>query len=438
MNRIILNLFVILLTITIAISSIWAKNKTNLPTSREAQRISESPDGRIIIRATGIHKKVPEAKIDAEKSAIYWVITERLLFTREDENNFEKIQEQFFKTEKKKTSKYAEFIEWRSDIIIRKKIDGKYRITMDFKINERRLEKYLVKKGTIKYPWIVIVEILGEPSFFVIPNVGPEDDLPRIVQLMEQDDNLKITASKIKNYFTDRRINVFLPENVIKNNRATKIIKDIEAQRAIERGSMSKDFKRSDIKNLLALVIGADIYFTYEVRLDENTTLDTYQANVQFEAYETATGKLLSSETGTSKERPTSVSKEALIEEAVSDGLRLALKKIIGYWIDYIKKGVPYLVTFHNATEFDEYQIEEIQDIIPTNLTELFAFMKPIIIEETQMEFIVRAKPEKYKKNFIVRTAIKNKFKESCNIAKLSNFGALVSKWIQLEIKEVK
>jgi hypothetical protein len=436
MKTIIIFLAKVVLIVLICTNSAWVGEKTNLPNSREAIVVdSESPDGRIMIKATGIHKNMAKSKIDAEKTAIYWLIVERILQTQSEKKRFVSIQENFFEHNKGVLPEYSKFVEYRSAIEKRVKTSDKmYRITMTFKINKKKLENYLIAKKILQSRKTIETK-LQKPSFLVLPNVGGEENLEQIVSIINNNSNIRQTASIIKIFLTRREYNVKLPEDMVKRIKINKDLKDIATQKDIDSGRMELTIKRSHTKNLLCLSMGADVYLTYELQFNNDSSVGTKQAIVHFEIYEATTGKLLANEMGVSKPRAT-LNVALLIAEAVNSGLGDALETMIKYWKTQLIEGVPYLITTHIVSEFEEDDIEDLQDSFANILEGICNFVKEEVVDETQMEYIVYVKLDKFETASKLRRAIRKKFNDEQNNAKLNTFGGRVGKWIQFQIKD--
>jgi len=428
---------VVILMMLIFTNLTLAGRKTNLPNSREAHQIEgETSDGTIMVRATGIHKKVNEAKLDAEKAAIYWVIFEQIFNDPSDEARFKKIQEAFFKNEKKKRSIYSHFINYRSGIERRiRSSDKNYRITMTFKVNKKFLEKFFVKKGIIQ-PRSELANSVGNPTIFVIPDVGGEENLKEVIRFYNTDMYAKQTASFIKEFLTKNSYNVELPERSLTIIDAIKEQRDIEIQKNIQRGRMETEIGKGDAVNSLCLRMGADIYLTYRVKFFKNQSLGTLQARVYFEIYEAATNKSLANEVGISEHLSTS-DKSMLIDQAVTNGLGKALKTVTIQWKNQLKIGVPYLISARMVSEFEDDAIWDVQDAFSGSLKKLCNRVKNKASDDTQMNYIVYVKAGKYEDADDLLYDIRKKFNAAQNIAKLVPYGAVVGKFIQVGIKEV-
>ncbi|MCL4509755.1 MAG: DUF6175 family protein [Bacteroidetes bacterium] len=338
----------------------------NLPVSRQATFIETYSPTEIALKATGIGPNVDAAEQDAKKAAVYFVLydmTDPVLQTQREKSSFEEIQQTFF--DSKNIEQYITF--FGNEVIARVKTKDGVKVDKLVRINKEKLTQDLASQGIIASRERLSASI-GNPFIMVLPE-APKGTSP--IDLLQKDPNVKKGAEVIESFLTARKYDVQVPEqmqNISELSSAQAGLKGVE----------------DDIAYQLALSIGADVYITYNVQVEQGTY--GKKGVVGCRAYETTTARLLGTETGYSPERP-NVSDAAVIEEAMNDAVDKVLSRISAYWKDDIARGQQYKLIFKITGKFeDPYVISDAVDEVLKGLTNQ---RKQIAVTEKTVDYIV-------------------------------------------------
>lgn len=417
--------FMQIFLITILITSIISA--TNLPRARIATQLESTSPSEVMIRATGFgidkkHRK-PKAKTldksannDAKKTAVWFVLfggSDPLLQTDSEKQTFEKIQEDFFKTDN-----IRQFISWEADYYDKRlKVDGgkMLKVEKTFKINKNLLEAELVKQSIITKS-ASIAESVGMPTIMVIPETTG-DIAP--LELLKIDPDIKKGAEVIESYLTAKKYTVIVPEQ-------QQVLLELTAtQYALGRAA-------EDYSYLLALSIGSDVYISYNISIESRNLGSSVvkKAIVGCRAFETTTGRLLGTETGYSHERV--APNPVLIEEAMNDAINNVLSRITSYWKSDIKQGIQYKLIVSVSSSFDVEQAEEIIFSLGDVFSDLASTLKENTVADYTYDVLLWVKPEQYSTATDIYRAIKRFYKGIGMIKRVS----ISRKLILLSIEE--
>jgi hypothetical protein len=169
MTRLDVKFFNLGLLLLILTHSIFAGIEIRQHPCREAHLLRKESNGTVLIQATGFQATLKAAQIDAEKTAILWLIRNHLLRNIPAVEKFEMIRSDFFEMKQADIINYSDFIEYRSDIESQRKLDNGYQITMSFIINLRKLGLHLKRLKIIEFTPEEIFRLLGRPTFLVTP-----------------------------------------------------------------------------------------------------------------------------------------------------------------------------------------------------------------------------------------------------------------------------
>jgi hypothetical protein len=380
-----------------------------------------------MIRATGFgidkkHRK-PKAKTldksannDAKKTAVWFVLlggSDPLLQTISEKQAFEKIQENFFKT-----NNIYQFISWEADYYDKRlKVDsGKIlKVEKTFKINKSLLEAELVKRSVITKS-SSISESVGIPTIMVIPETAG-DIAP--LELLKIDPDIKKGAEIIESYLTAKKYTVIVPEQ-------QQVLKELTATQYALGGAAE------DYSYLLALSIGSDVYISYNISVESRNIGSSLvkKAIVGCRAYETTTGRLLGTETGYSHER--AAPNPLLIEEAMNDAISNVLSRITNYWKSDIKQGIQYKIIVSVGSSFDADQAEEMIFSLSDVFKDIASTLKENTIADYTYDVLLWVKPEQYSTATDIYRAIKRSYRGSGMVKRVS----ISRKLILLSIEE--
>ncbi len=327
---------VLLLLFIVAGRAVYAQ----VPKSQEATFVESYSPTEVTLKAKGIGFNVDEAERDARKCAVYFLLysaNDAILQTPAEKEAFKAIEQEFFTD-----ANINNYITFMSNSILSKvKLqDGSVKVEKLIRVNREKLKEDLVAKGAIAGTKD-LAAIAGNPFIMVLPEV-PKGQSP--IAALQRDPNIKKGAEVIESYLTARRYEVRVPEQ---QDAVNDLVSAKKAVAGIQ----------DDIAYKLALSIGADIYISYNVKIEQGSI--GKKASVGCRAYETTTARLLGTETGYSPERP-DVPEAALIEEAMNFAIDRVLSRINAYWKEDIASGRQYKVIFRITGKFDD----------PNNLTD--------------------------------------------------------------------
>lgn len=387
----------------------------NLPRAREAVLLESSSPSEVMVRATGFgidrkHRK-PKAKTldksannDAKKTAVWFVLfggSDPLLQTDGEKQKFEKIQEDFFKTDN-----IHKYISWEADYYGKRlKIDnGKMlKVEKTFKINKSLLEAELVKRSIIIKP-ASISKLVGMPTIMVIPETTG-DITP--LELLKIDPDIKKGAEVIESYLTAKKYTVIVPEQ-------QQVLQELTATQYALGGA------EEDYSYLLALSIGSDVYISYNVSVASRKigSSTVKKAVVGCRAYETTTGRLLGTETGYSRERL--APNPALIEEAMNDAIDKVLSRISNYWKSDIKNGVQYKMIISVSNSYDSDEAEDIIFKISDLLKEIASLLKENSVADYTYDVLIWVQLDQYPSATDIYRTLKSRYNGAGSVKKIS------------------
>jgi len=314
---------------------------------------------------------------------------------------FEKIQEDFFKTDN-----IHKYISWEADYYGKRlKIDnGKMlKVEKTFKINKSLLEAELVKRSIIIKP-ASISKLVGMPTIMVIPETTG-DITP--LELLKIDPDIKKGAEVIESYLTAKKYTVIVPEQ-------QQVLQELTATQYALGGA------EEDYSYLLALSIGSDVYISYNVSVASRKigSSRVKKAVVGCRAYETTTGRLLGTETGYSRERL--APNPALIEEAMNDAIDKVLSRISNYWKSDIKNGVQYKMIISVCNSYDSDEAEDIIFKISDLLKEIASSLKENSVADYTYDVLIWVQPDQYPSATDIYRTLKSRYNGAGSVKKIS------------------
>ena len=407
-----------------------------LPTSKEATFVEMVSSAEVMLHATGVGewykgdgKKgdrdsylLEEALIDARKCAVWFVLyggTDPLLSADDAQQAFIPMQAEFFDNDRVRG-----FIAWEGEALLKrtkrtieKNKHYQLRVTKAFRVNKGAIRKELEEKGVL-VGRAELTDALGMPNIMVIPKADPGQSP---IALMAENPLFSHGAMVIESYLTARRFDVIVPQQSVslaKLGAATRSMEDVEEDYAYQ----------------LALSIGSDIYFTFDVAI-ESGKYGTRKAIVNVRAYETTTGRLLGTETGYSDASPSP--EQVLVEQAINDAADNVTSRVMAYWKEDLERGVQYKLLVSISSDFDEDQSEEISFVFGDLLDEVTKnkTYKENVVTNSTLDYLLWADPERYSKSSRLYRDIKKKFGREFEDGVLKKL-TLNRKFIQLEIVE--
>ncbi|PIO49208.1 MAG: hypothetical protein CMR00_00580 [[Chlorobium] sp. 445] len=366
-----------------------------VPKSQEATFVESYSPTEVTLKAKGIGFNVDEAERDARKCAVYFLLysaNDAILQTPAEKEAFKAIEQEFFTD-----ANINNYITFMSNSILSKvKLqDGSVKVEKLIRVNREKLKEDLVAKGAIAGTKD-LAAIAGNPFIMVLPEV-PKGQSP--IAALQRDPNIKKGAEVIESYLTARRYEVRVPEQ---QDAVNDLVSAKKAVAGIQ----------DDIAYKLALSIGADIYISYNVKIEQGSI--GKKASVGCRAYETTTARLLGTETGYSPERP-DVPEAALIEEAMNFAIDRVLSRINAYWKEDIASGRQYKVIFRITGKFDDP--DDLTDALEDVLKEVTTKRKNNATTKETVDWILWQNSYESERDFF--KAISKAFEANKNIKKL-------------------
>ncbi|MFN3394185.1 MAG: hypothetical protein ACK424_06485, partial [Candidatus Thermochlorobacter sp.] len=223
-----------------------------VPKSQEATFVESYSPTEVTLKAKGIGFNVDEAERDARKCAVYFLLysaNDAILQTPAEKEAFKAIEQEFFTD-----ANINNYITFMSNSILSKvKLqDGSVKVEKLIRVNREKLKEDLVAKGAIAGTKD-LAAIAGNPFIMVLPEV-PKGQSP--IAALQRDPNIKKGAEVIESYLTARRYEVRVPEQ---QDAVNDLVSAKKAVAGIQ----------DDIAYKLALSIGADIYISYNVKIEQ-------------------------------------------------------------------------------------------------------------------------------------------------------------------------
>lgn len=181
-----------------------------------------------------------------------------------------------------------------------------------------------------------------------------------------------------------------------------------------------------DVSYVAGLMLGADVYikFTGSLRSDMVT--------VELSAYETATARLLGTQTGMVKDNGVGAAKRNyLVNDAVKKAMPALEEKIFSYWAEDLKKGSQYKIIMKIDEKYSGADVEDLQDNVVNAMRSKFSSLRVNGMTERTIDVIVYADPAAFPDSYAVYSEIR-KAVSSVATAKKNN---IAKKLIMLELQ---
>lgn len=282
------------------------------PLSRQAVLVESYSASEVLIRATGLGNSMSEARQDARKAALWFVLhggNTPMLTDQTQRQAFARHEKHFY-------TRVMDYITHEGEILSRR-VDGKQdRIERAFRINLDALRNDLITRNIISSAASLSAQI-SNPQISVIT----ADQSTHSIQ----------AATVFSEYLQRRGFQVVVTD-------ASERINQVVQQATALSGTLDPTY-------LLALQTGSDIYISITAETASRTLAGNTlsQATVTATAYYTATGNQLGAATGYSTERVVSGS-GAIMGEAANDAADKVLNQLTAAWLRESAQGRSYKV----------------------------------------------------------------------------------------------
>ncbi|MCI5601276.1 MAG: DUF6175 family protein [Hallerella porci] len=235
---------------------------------------------------------------------------------------------------------------------------------------------------------------LPKPTLIVIP--AGTHNLNEALQNLADIEFAQDAENAINNYLTDKRYNVVALESAANTNEILSVQSILSPQ-------------NEDLSYVTGLSFGADICIKFNFNIHRKQIL----ANLS--AYESASGRLLGTQSSTVNDNGTN--KAELVASAVHKALPSLLKKIDAYWKENISLGVPYKIILQLASTSET---DENFHQITTQLKEAFVKIKANSVTETSVDLTVYTDPKKMESIYSVYAELQKIFSENYAVKKIN------------------
>lgn len=236
------------------------------------------------------------------------------------------------------------------------------------------------------------------PTLMVLPAAKAKDAQEIIV--IQNEPSSKAMMEAINSYLTQKNYEV----------------KSLEGQGALdELIQMQQEISgaEEDFSYLASLALGADIYLTFSGSVHEDMVV------AEVNAYETATARLLGSQTSEVKNnRGYDANMRALTQSAARKAMPGLEKKIQAYWNADQKNGVQYKAVFQIKGSFSDTQIEDVHDAVLNTLKSVFNKVAVNSMTNKTIDLIIYADPKRFGDSHDVYSTIRNSLKSVVSISK--------------------
>lgn len=137
---------------------------------------------------------------------------------------------------------------------------------------------------------------------------------------------------------------------------------------------------------LASLTFNADVYIKFSGSIDKKGVV-----SVDLNAYETSTNRLLGTHNATinSHGRLSPTDQQVNLKTAAKKAMPGLESKIFAYWAEDLKKGFKYNVIMNIRGEYDENQIEDLQEDVVESLKESFKKTKVNLMTTNTIDLVV-------------------------------------------------
>lgn len=237
-----------------------------------------------------------------------------------------------------------------------------------------------------------------KPVLMVLPAVKAKD--AGDVFIIQNEPSSKAMMEAINSYLTQKRYEVKSLEGQNKLDEVIQMQQEIAGA-------------EEDFSYLVSLALGADIYLTFSGSIQGEMVV------AEINAYETATARLLGSQTSEVKNNSGyNANTRALSQSAARKAMPSLEKKILSYWNADQKNGIQYKAVINTKGSFSGSQIEDIHDAVLRVLKSVFNKVTVNSMTSKTMDLIIYADPKKHADSHEVYSSIRTNLKSVATISK--------------------
>lgn len=238
----------------------------------------------------------------------------------------------------------------------------------------------------------------SKPILMVLPAVKAKD--AGDIFIIQNEPSSKAMMEAINSYLTQKRYEVKSLEGQGKLDEVIQMQQEIAGA-------------EEDFSYLVSLALGADIYLTFSGSIQGDMVV------AEINAYETATARLLGSQTSEVKNNSgPNANTRALSQSAARKAMPNLEKKILSYWAADQKNGIQYKAVINIKGSFSTSQIEDVHDAVLRILKTVFNKVSVNSMTSKTMDLIIYADPKKYADSHEVYSTIRTSLKSVATISK--------------------
>ncbi|OWV06921.1 hypothetical protein B7993_03915 [Fibrobacter sp. UWH3] len=233
--------------------------------------------------------------------------------------------------------------------------------------------KYAPKDQPQSQPQVItsIPEDFPHPVIMVIPALNSKGLSG--LQVVTNNPLARAAMDGINEYLTQRRYEVKYLEG---NEALDKVIQ-------VQNSLASSD---EDLAYLASLVLNADVYIKFSGSVDRRGIV-----TVELNAYESSTARLLGTQNSTidSHGRMEKIDQQANLKTAAKKAMPGLESKIYAYWADDLREGNKYKVIMNIRGDYDDSQIEDVEEDIVQNVKTKFKKAKVNTMTAKTIDMVV-------------------------------------------------
>jgi len=217
----------------------------------------------------------------------------------------------------------------------------------------------------------IIPEDFPKPVIMVIPAVNSKGI--GSLQVVANNPLARAAMDGINEYLTQRHYDVKYLEG---SEELNKVIQ-------VQNNLASSD---EDLAYLASLVLNADIYIKYSGSVDKRGVI-----TVDLNAYESSTARLLGTQNATinSHGRMEKIDQQANLKTAAKKAMPGLESKIYAYWAEDLQQGNKYKVIMNIRGDYDDNQIEDLEEDIVQNLKNSFKKVKTNTMTAKTIDLVI-------------------------------------------------
>lgn len=217
----------------------------------------------------------------------------------------------------------------------------------------------------------IIPDDLPKPVIMVVPAVNSKG--LSSLQIVANNPLARAAMDGINEYLTKKHYDVKYLEG------SEELDKVIQVQNSLA----SSD---EDLAYLASLVLNADIYIKYSGSIDKRGVV-----TVDLNAYESSTARLLGTQNATinSHGRMEKIDQQANLKTAAKKAMPGLESKICAYWADDLQQGNKYKVIMNIRGDYDDTQIEDLEEDIVKNLKDGFKKVKVSTMTAKTIDLVI-------------------------------------------------